>query len=169
VLVCGERLRGDDGAAVRAAEMLPGSVRALAELLPTGQLSVEAVLEVEEGAAVIVADAAVGAPAGATVVLPLVRVARADGAAPASSHSLPPSQVLALAAELRGSLPRGVFVGIGGSNFELGEGLSTAVEAGLPAYTAALASEIRRLAAGDGGAVEDGAASGAPDTSGHPD
>jgi hydrogenase maturation protease len=176
VLVCGERLRGDDGAAVRAAETLPAFVLALAEVRPIGQLSVEAVLEVPAGAAVIVADAATGAPAGATIELPLERVARADGAAPASSHSLPPSQVLALAAELRGSLPRGVFVGIGGSDFALGERLSPAVEAGLPAYVEALAAEIRRLAAegdataeGDAAAGADAAADGDPAEAGNDD
>jgi Ni,Fe-hydrogenase maturation factor len=82
-------------------------------------------------------------------VLPLSNVARStgSGAALASSHSLPPDQVLALAEALRGSLPRGSFVGIGGAEFGFGEGLSAPVAAGLPAFVAALADEIRRLAA----------------------
>lgn len=147
VLLCGERQRGDDGAAILAAEMLPAEIRALAEVVPLGQLSVEALLDVPEGMAVIVADAAIGPEPGATVVVPLELVAHAGGAAPASSHSLPPDQVLALAAELRGSLPRGVFVGIGGSEFGFGERLSPAVEAGLPGFGATLAAEIGRLAA----------------------
>jgi hydrogenase maturation protease len=75
-------------------------------------------------------------------------VAGASGAAPASSHSLPPDQVLALAEEMRGSALRGVFVGIGGEAFGFGEGLSPAVAAALPAFTAAIAAEIDRLAAG---------------------
>jgi hydrogenase maturation protease len=149
VLVCGERLRGDDAAAVLAAEMLPTDALALAEVIEVGLLSVEALLDVPEGVAVIVADAAVGVAAGEVVVLPLASVARStgSGAALASSHSLPPDQVLALAEALRGSLPRGVFVGIGGAEFGFGERLSAPVTAGLPAFVTALADEIRRLAA----------------------
>ncbi len=149
VLVCGERLRGDDGAAIRAAATLPEDVRSLAEVIEVGQLSVEALIEVPAGVAVIVADAAVGIPAGHVIALPLAKIAHhGAGAAPATSHSLPPDQVLALAEEMRGLPVRGSFVGIGGSEFAFGEILSPAVEAGLPVYAAALADEIRRLAAG---------------------
>ena len=161
VLLCGERLRGDDAAALLAAELLPDDVRALAELVEVGQLAVESLLDIPDGTAAIVADAAIGVAEGEVVVLPLesvaARVGAGGGAArgdaarggrpvPASSHSIPPDQVLALAAELRGSLPRGVFVGIGGARFGFGEELSPAVIAGLAAFAAALAGEIRRLA-----------------------
>jgi hydrogenase maturation protease len=149
VLLCGERMRGDDGAAPMAADLLPVEVRALATIVEVGQLSLEALLDVPEEAALILADAAVGVAAGVVVCLPLAAVAAgAAAAAPASSHSLPPDQVLGLAAELRGSAPRGVFVGIGGAQFGLGDGLSPAVSGGLEAYAATLAKEIRRLAAG---------------------
>jgi Ni,Fe-hydrogenase maturation factor len=67
---------------------------------------------------------------------------------PATSHSLPPDQVLALAEELRGSPFRGVFVGIGPVEFGFGEELSPRVAAGLPAFTAAIEAEIRRLSTG---------------------
>jgi hydrogenase maturation protease len=151
VLICGERLRGDDAAAVLAAEGLGVEARAAAEIVEVGQLAAEMLLDVPEGVAVIVADAAVGVSAGTVVVVPLSDIAEravgAAGAAPASSHSLPPDQVLALAEELRGSPFRGVFVGIGGVAFGFGEGLSPAVAAGLPAFTAAIAGEIRRMAA----------------------
>jgi hydrogenase maturation protease len=148
VLVCGERLRGDDAAAVLAAEMLPADVLALAEVTEVGLLSVEALLGVPEGVALVVADTAIGIAAGEVVVLPLTNVARStgSGAALASSHSLPPDQVLGLAEALRGPLPRGSFVGIGGAEFGFGEGLSAPVAAGLPAFVTALADEIRRLA-----------------------
>lgn len=150
LLVCGERLRGDDAAAVLAVQLLPPEVRAMAEIVEVGQLDVEALLDVAEGVSVIVADAAVGVAAGRVVTMPLADVARStvSGAGPASSHSLPPDQVLALADELRGSLPRGSFVGIGGAEFGYGDGLSELVAAGLPAFASAIAEEIRRLAAG---------------------
>jgi hydrogenase maturation protease len=147
VLVCGEPLRGDDGAAVLAAAGLTADARALAEVFEVGQLSLAAMLDVPQGAAVIVADAAVGVAVGEVVILPLAEVAgRASAATPASSHSLPPDQILALAEEMRGSPFRGVFVGIGGVEFGFGEELSPEVAAGLPALTAALETEIRRLA-----------------------
>lgn len=146
VLVCGERLRADDGAAVPAAEALDEATLALAEVIDVGQLSVEALLDLPEGAAVIVADAAAGVAAGEVVIVPLADIAgRSAAAMPASSHSLPPDQILALAEEMRGSPFRGVFVGIGGVEFGFGEKLSPEVAAGLPAFTAALAGEIRRL------------------------
>jgi hydrogenase maturation protease len=160
VLVCGERLRGDDAAAILAAKALPADALWLAELVEAGQLSVEALLDIPEGVALIVADAAIGVAAGEVVTLPLAVVSKgtatrgagatpapAASPAPASSHSLPPDQVLALADELRGSPLRGSFVGMGGEEFGLGEELSPAVAAGLPTFVAALAAEIRRLAA----------------------
>ena len=150
VLICGEPLRGDDAAAPLAAEMLPPDVLALATITELGQLGVEALLNVPADAAVVVADAAVGIPAGRIVVLPLEDVARpaGSGASPASSHTLPPDQVLALADEMRGWPLRGTFVGIGGAEFRFGEPPSEEVAAALPAFAAALADEIRRLAAG---------------------
>jgi hydrogenase maturation protease len=149
LLLCGERLRRDDGAAILAVELLPADVRELAEIIEVGQLSVEALLEAEEGAGFVVADAAVGVAPGEVVTLPLADLAAAagrGGPAPASSHSIPPDQVLALAAELRGAAPRGVFVGLGGADFSFGEGLSEPVAAALPAFAEAIAEAIRRLA-----------------------
>ena len=147
VLVCGERLRGDDAAAPLAAERLPRDVRSLAEVIEVGQLSVEALLDVPERMAVVVADAAVGVRPGEVVTMPLAGITgRGAAAAPASSHALPPDQVLVIADEMRGSPLRGSFVGIGGADFGLGQRLSPAVEAGLAGFGAALAGEIRRLA-----------------------
>lgn len=149
VLVCGERLRSDDAAALLAVEALGASALALADVMEVGQLSVEALLDAPEGVALIVADAAVGVAAGQVVTRPLSEVAAgALGPTPASSHALPPDQVLALAEEMRSSPLRGTFVGIGGADFGFGEQLSPAVEAGLPGFAAALSDEIRRLAAG---------------------
>ncbi len=153
VLVCGERMRSDDGAAIAAAELLSEDVRALAAIRQVGQLDIQALLDVPRGQPLIVADAVVGMPAGSVVVRALEDVA-AGGISPASSHALPPDQVLALAGEVRGSLPRGVFVGIAGERFGFGERLSPAVVAALPAMAATLAAEIRRLAVEPAGTPE---------------
>jgi len=147
LLACGEPLRGDDGAAIRALELLPAWASEAATVREAGRLEVELLLDAPEDAAVILADAALGVASGRVVVVALDAVARsaAGGAAPASSHSLPPDQVLALAEELRGSPLRGSFVGIGASTFGLGEGPSGAVAAALPEFAAAIAAEIARL------------------------
>jgi hydrogenase maturation protease len=145
LLVCGERMREDDGVAEVAAEMLPVDVRALAHVELVGMLSVEILLDVPEDAAIVVADAAAGVAPGQIVTLALSAVAR-DGAFPATTHVMPPDQVISLAAELGGRMPRGVFVGVGGAEFGFGEELSVAVKAALPDYVAALANAIRALA-----------------------
>jgi hydrogenase maturation protease len=149
VLVCGERLRGDDAAALLAAEALTPGARALAEILEVGQLAIETLVDIPEGVALIVADAAIGVAAGQVVVVPLEALAGLGGtaasAAPSSSHTLPPDLALALAGELRGAPLRGSFVGIGVASFGLGEELSPLVSAAMPEFIAALDSEIRRL------------------------
>jgi hydrogenase maturation protease len=145
LLVCGERMREDDGVAEAAVALLPDDVRALAQIELIGLLSVESLLDIPEGSAVVVADAAAGVAAGQVVSMPLEAIAR-DGAVPATTHVMPPDEVIALAAELAGRMPRGVFVGMGGAEFGFGEELSATVKAALPEYVAALAAAIRTLA-----------------------
>jgi hydrogenase maturation protease len=146
VLVCGEPERGDDAVASAALSALPGAVRSMADVVLCGQLEVEHLLDVPEGVPCIVVDAAVGVPPGEVVAIPLEMVAaRPTAGAPRSSHTLPPDQVISLAAALRGRPPEGIFVGIGGEEFGLGAGLSTAVLAGLPRLVERLAAEIERL------------------------
>lgn len=146
LLVCGERMREDDGVAEAAVALLPDDARALARVEIVGLLSVESLLDVPADAAVVVADAAAGIAPGEVVTVALERIAR-DGVFPATTHVMPPDQVIALAAELGGRMPRGVFVGVGGVEFGFGEELSATVKAALPDYVAALAGAIRRLAA----------------------
>ncbi len=149
LFVCGERLRGDDAAALLAADRLPPDVLRLADVRPVGLLDVDALTALPEGLAIVVADAALGPPAGHIVIRALADVAR-GGVSPRSSHALPVGQALALAAELRGGLPPGSFVGIGGGQFELGAPLSPPVAAALDAFAGAIAEEVRRLAAATG-------------------
>jgi hydrogenase maturation protease len=148
VLACGEPERGDDAVALAAIEALPEAARAVADIVPCGQLEVDDLLDVPLGTACIVVDAAVGVAPGDVVVIPLADVAdRSAGGSPRSSHTLPPDQVIGLVAALRGGPPSGVFVGIGGEAFGLGAGLSPAVRSGLPRFVERLATEIARLAA----------------------
>lgn len=65
---------------------------------------------------------------------------------PRSTHVLPVADVVALARVVRPGLPAGSFVGIGGERFGLGDGLSPAVEAALPAFVEAIEAAVDRLA-----------------------
>jgi hydrogenase maturation protease len=148
LLVCGERLRGDDAAAPLAVDRLPADVRGLATISEVGAISPDMVVALGDDAAVVLADAALGIAAGRIVTRPLEFLAdpASLGPAPASSHGLSARHVLALVAEIRGAPVRGTFVGVGGAGFGFGEGLSAAVAASLPEFSAAIEAEIRRLA-----------------------
>lgn len=149
VIACGASDRGDDGVAEAAVAMLPDDVRDLARIHVAREIAVDDLLAVPPGDACIVLDAAVGPPPGGLVVMPLHAVAAravAQAVAPRSSHELPLDQVLRLVEILRGSLPEGTFMGVGGLRFGFGRGLSAPVRAGLPALVDALIGEIRRLA-----------------------
>jgi hydrogenase maturation protease len=148
--VCGEPERGDDAAGPLAVDGLPVGILRLVEQCRAAALEVDALLDVPDGVACVLVDAAVRIEPGQVVVMPLSRLlARADrGAIPRSSHELPVEQVIGLVAVLREALPAGSFVGLGAAASGLGASLSPAVEAALPAFRAAIAAEIRRLALG---------------------
>jgi len=155
VLACGEPERGDDAAALRAIERLPAATLEAVEIRRCRSLGPDDLLEIGPDEACLLVDAAVGVAPGQVIGGPLESLARpAPGAAsPRSSHLLPVEEAVRLAAILRPGLPAGSFVGIGGASFGLGEGLSSAVEDGLPAFVEAIAAGIERLArSGDGGA-----------------
>jgi hydrogenase maturation protease len=155
VIVLGEIHRGDDGVAfiaVRAAvAALTPAVMSRVEIRETGQLDPADLVELPARGSAVVVDAVVGVPIGKVVVLSLEDVARGGdpGSAPRprSSHVLPVDQLVALAAALRGSPPHGVLVGVGCERFGLGEGLSPAVEAAVPALAATIRAEVERLIA----------------------
>jgi hydrogenase maturation protease len=152
LLVCGAAERGDDGAALVAVAtllpILPPALLGVLEIRRCGQLQVDDLVDVPHDMAAIVLDAAVGIGPGTVAVVPLESLgSRTDGPAPHSSHALPVQQVVAIAAAIRGRLPVGSFVGIGGRRFSFGEVLSRPVRAGLPAFREAIGQEIERLAA----------------------
>ena len=155
VIVLGERHRGDDGVAFAAVGAAMAALSPMAqsrvEVRETGQLDPADLVELPVGGAAVVVDAVAGVPVGEVVVLPLEAVAAgvsdAGSPVPRSSHVLPVDQLVALAAALRGSPPRGVLVGVGGERFGFGEGLSPGVEAAVPAFVAAIRVEVERLVA----------------------
>jgi len=151
LLVCGSADRGDDGAALAAVAgllpTLPRSVLDRVEVRRCTQLSVEDLVDLPPGMVAVVVDAAVGIAPGQVIVLSLERVAgQRAGPAPHSSHALPPDVTIRLAADLRGAVPEGSFVGIGGRSFAFGRPLSRPVRSGLAAFRGALGAELTRLA-----------------------
>jgi hydrogenase maturation protease len=150
LLVCGNADRGDDGAALRAvAHFLPRLEPAVLERIEVRrcqQLDPLDLIDVPEGEACVILDTVVGVPAGRVVALPLVDLATRNGrVTPRSSHALPIDQVLGVAAAVRGSLPAGMFVGIGGKWFGFGEVFSRAVRDAIPELEGAAEREIIRL------------------------
>ncbi len=152
VLVCGASDRGDDGAALAAiSHALPAlseAVRARIEVRRCRQLDVTDLIDVGAGESCVVVDTVVGVEPGQIVAMPLEELARRPaGVAPRSSHALSVDDALLIAEAVRGSLPPGMFVGIGGKWFGYGERFSRAVRAGLPAFSRAIEQSIVELLA----------------------
>jgi Ni,Fe-hydrogenase maturation factor len=91
-------------------------------------------------------DTVVGVEPGEVVELAFEALVQSGQVAPRSSHALPIQQVLGIAEAVRGSLPPGRFVGIGGKWFGFGPTRSRAVRDGLPAFEQAIRATITRLA-----------------------
>jgi hydrogenase maturation protease len=150
VLVCGSAERGDDGAALGAvAHLLPRlgpALRQRIEVRRCEQLDPVDLIDVAEGEACLVLDTVVGVEPGTIVRIPLDELTRLEAAAPRSSHALPISQTLGIAEAIRGQLPRGLLVGIGGKWFGFGETRSRAIRDGMPAFEAAVEQALNDLA-----------------------
>lgn len=147
VLVCGSADRGDDGAALAAIShalpALPPAVLARIEVRRCPQLDVTDLLDVGPDEACIVIDTVVGVAPGQIVVMDLGELARHPaGVAPRSSHALSVDDALLIVEAVRGSLPPGRFVGVGGKWFGFGERFSRAVKATLPAFGAEISRAI---------------------------
>ncbi len=153
LLVCGNGERGDDGAALAAVAgmlgKLPESVLAILEVRRCEALQLEDLLDLPDGTACVIVDAAIGLTPGMIVTIPLAELPERDaavGPVPRSSHVLPIGQLVAIADVMRGPVA-GMLVAIGGRSFGFGRGLGRPVRAALPAYRAAIAAAIIEAAA----------------------
>ena len=152
ILVCGTADRGDDGAALSAIShllpVLPDSIKKRIEVRRCVMLDVTDLIAVGEGESCLVIDTVVGVPAGTIVTKSLEELARNPaGVAPRSSHALSVDDALLIAEAVRGSLPTGTFVGIGGKWFGYGERFSRAVRCGIPAFGEAIKVAVEDLLA----------------------
>ena len=150
VLVCGSGDRGDDGAALNAvAHVLPrleADLRQRVEIRRCPQLDAADLIDVADGEACLVLDTVIGVEPGSIVEISLDELLRMEAAAPRSSHAMPIVQVLGIAEAVRGQLPRGLLVGIGGKWFGFGQTRSRALRGGMDAFESAIESAIRELA-----------------------
>lgn len=150
VLVCGSADRGDDGAALNAvAHVLPRlepDLRQRVEIRRCQQLDAADLIDVADGEACLVLDTVIGVEPGAIVEVALDELTRMEACAPRSSHALPIVQVLGIAQAVRGGLPRGRLVGIGGKWFGYGQTKSRALRGGMDAFERAVETAIHDLA-----------------------
>jgi hydrogenase maturation protease len=154
ILVCGTADRGDDGAALAAIAhilpALPQEICSRIEVRRCPQLDAADFVDVGAGETCLIVDTAIGIPPGSIVVVPISELAsRVPTIAPRSSHALPMEQVLLVAKAIRGSLPEGRFIGIGGKWFGYGGRFSRAVRAGLPDLEATLRAELVSITRAD--------------------
>lgn len=151
LLVCGNADRGDDGAALAAvAHLLPrieDSIRHRIDVRRCAQLDATDLIDVPAHQACVVVDTVVGVDPGSVVTMPLADLAAVESAVvPRSSHALPIGQVLGIAAAIRGQLPDGVFIGIGGKRFGFGSRRSRAITGGMRTFERTIEGEVRRVA-----------------------
>jgi hydrogenase maturation protease len=145
VIGYGNALRTDDGVGWHAARLLAGDPRlAGVVVVAEHQLVPELAFDLSLASLVVLLDASTETPAGTVTVRSMAQPdgaasgadtgpARAGQAPGASSHHVDPELLLALARELYGRAPEAVVVSVGVAEMGLGEGLTPAVEAALPA------------------------------------
>lgn len=145
LLVCGDAERGDDGAALAAVAGLlgglPPNLLAVLDVRRCETLDLDDLVDLPDGVACVIVDAAVGLLPGAVVTVPLRELSERDtktGPVPRSSHALPIGQMVAIAAATRGHPVDGSFVGIGGRSFGFGRQIGGSVRAALPAFRASI-------------------------------
>lgn len=145
LIVCyGNPLRSDDALGWRAAEELEKQVSGPEiEVLVTHQLTIELAAAVSTADAVFFIDATRDGEPGELTCHPVNPVSITA----VMTHSLTPSSVLSLAAQLYGSLPRAFEFTVCGECFDHGEKLSARVEARLPRLTAIVSRAARLNAA----------------------
>jgi hydrogenase maturation protease len=145
ILACGGPDRGDDGAAMAAVARLTDALPADVRIRLVGQLDIDDLLAVQQGAGAVVVDTAVGIDPGWIVEIPFSGLAgRSSGIRPRSSHALSIPETIGVANMIRGRPLEGMIVAIGGVDFGLGESLSWPVIAAMDAFVMAIADAVRR-------------------------
>jgi hydrogenase maturation protease len=139
VIGYGSTLRTDDGVGWHAARRLEADPRlAGTTVVACHQLTPEVALDLSRASFAVLIDASASRAPGTFAVDSLA----AAPSGPSGSHHVAAAELVALAETLYGHAPEVVTVGVGPASLELGEGLSPAVEAILPAIVDAVAELV---------------------------
>lgn len=152
ILVCGDADRGDNGAPLiaigRLLPTLPRSVLDQVEIRRREQLDMGDLADLGAGEACVIVDTAAGVDPGQVVTVSLADLAICPaGPVPRSAHGERIDEGIRSVSTVRGCVPPGSFVGIGGRSYGFGVPLSIPVRTSLPAFAAAISSEIARILA----------------------
>lgn len=132
ILACGNTLRRDDGVGPWLASWAAERFRAnqAVRIVSRQQWTPELAEEVSRADAVVFIDCSVDSPPG---VMKLARVEPSRQTAAPSGHHLGAAELLALANDLYGSVPRtALLLTLGAGSVEIGEEFSDAAQAALP-------------------------------------
>lgn len=145
VIALGSRTLCDDEVALEAAQR----VASRAEVILAGRPGPGLVDLLDPGRLTVLVDVVhAGLPPGRVITVPLGDLRDgAIGGQPVSSHGLGPAEALRLADALGRDLPRGLFVGVQGENFDPGQGVSSTLNQALPALVAAIEAAVDALSA----------------------
>lgn len=141
----GNPLRGDDGLAWRAADMLEQKLPEI-RVLRLHQLAPEIAEDLGRCEAVVFVDAAATGSPGEIRVRELAPGADRSAEDLMCFHQFSPATVLAMASRLYGARPRAFVATLSGEEFDHSESLSHAVAASMPEFVDRIEARIRRIA-----------------------
>lgn len=150
----GNGLRSDDGVGPVVADRLAVDPRMAGfDVRTAHQLTPELAFDASRVSLLVLVDAAEDRAPGVVEIRRLEGGAgsgsagvAADAAGPSLTHHVDPAAVAGLARELFGAAPAVVSVSVGGASFEVGESLTTIVQAAVPAAVEAVVRVIREHA-----------------------
>jgi hydrogenase maturation protease len=145
ILACGNTLRSDDGVGPKLAAWAEERFRQQPDVrvVSRQQWTPDLSADVAEAESVLFIDASVNSPPGRVSLVPVS--SRVDSSAP-DSHHLSPNQLLGLTRSLYGSIKsHAMLLTVGIASTELGETLSTPVEAALPRARGILEKAVLRF------------------------
>jgi hydrogenase maturation protease len=148
LLVCGSPDRADDGAPIKACELIRASLGGDVRMRVVGQLDIDHLLSIGSGAGVVVVDTATGIETGEVVELSFTSLSGGRSPVrPRSSHALAIPEVVGLAEMIRGRPFHGRVVAIGGAHFGLGRPLSRSVALSLPLLARTVLAAVEHVRA----------------------
>ena len=137
----GNTLRRDDGAGIRAAELLRLRLSPRAcKVVTTQQLLPEMASMLPEYEQIIFVDAQIGEPAGHVCAQPVTAAAHANDSS--ITHQLSPFNLIDLCATLYGDCPQAVLFSITGADFGYGDTLSQQILDQMPYLVSRIQAHI---------------------------